>query len=541
MTLSNTSLVSLFTLTGLAVTVRAQDNVPVVPPPPVAAYDIVCAYHQETFALHGLTVFNAVAKATNPNWPNMTRVRMDAVSGLNYLFPTGTCGDLSVYFDPYDVRPPTNKDAPHFQSLPSETLDGVPCRVVQQTDPPLLPRAFGPLVPVLPRVTLRWYIAPDGQTRRIHGEFQLWKADGKTPDPVLLVMDANYRYRDPIGSPSRPLSPPPLRTLAVPLENKDMVRDISCSPAKPLLVTATSGGTLTVWDVDTLKPVYKLQGQKGYGRSMAISPNGAYLADGIQGIDGTARVWDLRTGQKKRDILTGSQMLTSLTLSPDGRLLATGGIRPNTAEPVRVWDTTSGQMVASINDPGSMQAVFSPDGKTLATADPFRVSLWDTQTWKERLQLQPDLEPSGASGTTPLAFSPDGKLLAMGDTHGGGFRLGIELSGAEERPADSVVWVWDTQTGKLVQTLRGTTGPVNVLAWAPNGKWLAVVDSDCGTEGPGRNAAVLVWDTQTWKQAGIAASEHGKPIASVVWTADSAALLTFCNDALVKFWPAPNK
>ena len=524
-----------------AAPMQAQESGPAVTQPPVAVYDIVCAYNRETFTLRGLSIRTDSDQAIQANIPSVATVRMGAVNGLNYLFPTGTCGELIAYFDPYAMRPPTGKDAPRLQSLPSESLDGVPCRVLQQTDPTLPPRPFGPPVPTLPRVTLRWYVAPDGQIKRIRGEFQLWKADGKTPDTALLVMTADYRYRDPIGSPSRPLSPPPLRTLAVPLPKAEAIRDIACSPSAPFLVTASNGGTLTVWDINSLKPVYALQGHSGWGRSLAFSGDGSLLADGTQGQDSVAHVWDMRTGQKVRDIDTKSLGLTSLALSTDGRLLATCGFSPGVTEPVRVWDTTSGHLLASVDAASADQIAFSPDGKTLATASSHSIHLWDTATWKERRRLEPEVSLSGSFGYAPLTFSPDSRLLAVGDTRSNGFRIGLLADNTVEPSADTAVRVWDAQTGSLVQILSGTTGPVNALAFAPNGKWLAVVDADCGTEGAGRNSALLLWDTRTWQQTGIAASEHGKSIVSVAWTADSSTLLTSYSDALVKFWPAPNK
>ena len=53
---------------------------------------------------------------------------------------------------------------------------------------------------------------------------------------------------------------------------------------------------------------------------MAFSPDGKTLA--TAGDDGTARLWNLATGQQIRSLTIGSVPVISVAFSPDGKTLA---------------------------------------------------------------------------------------------------------------------------------------------------------------------------------------------------------------------------
>jgi WD40 repeat protein len=69
--------------------------------------------------------------------------------------------------------------------------------------------------------------------------------------------------------------------------------------------------------------------------------------------------------------------VSAVGFSPDGKHLATGG----QDELVRVWDTTTWTVVATLPHKGWVLAVaFSPEGKYLATGDrSWAARLWNVQ------------------------------------------------------------------------------------------------------------------------------------------------------------------
>ena len=259
----------------------------------VAEFDIACKYNKQTFTLHGKTLRMAGAPRNNEFF---TGYQMDATNDLDYLFPTGLCADLSAYFAPFAPAPTEGKDAERLKTLPSVTLDGVACRVVEMLNPELpSTTAPGRSVPLLPHVRLRWYLAPDGQPKRITGEFQLFKPDGKTLDPNLLTMDATFAFHGPQGSPARPLSGPPVRALAAGVGDKSSIRALFAPPAGLLAAVVSGVDSLAVWDALAQKPVSRLANVTDWQQAMAFSRNGARAA-GIT-VRGAAQVWDTATGK----------------------------------------------------------------------------------------------------------------------------------------------------------------------------------------------------------------------------------------------------
>ena len=101
-------------------------------------------------------------------------------------------------------------------------------------------------------------------------------------------------------------------------------------------------------------------------------------------------------------------------------------------------------------------AIFSPDGRTLATADDNywgseygsgSVFLWDVNTETEIGRLQGHI-----GAVKSVSFSPDGRTLAT---------AGL---------VDATVRLWDVDTLTEIGTLRGHTGWIKGVSFSPNGK-----------------------------------------------------------------------
>ncbi len=112
--------------------------------------------------------------------------------------------------------------------------------------------------------------------------------------------------------------------------------------------------------------------------------------------------WQVKESQK----LAGRH-LVSVSLSPDGKWLATGEDEGY----VRLWKTSPLRQVAVMEHSSQINAVaFSPDGKEVASAsDDKTIALWNVGSRKRITSIGTHTAPVYA-----VAFSPDGKQIVSG-------------------------------------------------------------------------------------------------------------------------------
>lgn len=163
----------------------------------------------------------------------------------------------------------------------------------------------------------------------------------------------------------------------------------------------------------------------GKGRihsSLAYSPDGTRIAAAS-----SIGVWiyDAHTGEELALFTGHTEPVLSVAFSPDGKIVASGASRKwnwwRADSEIRLWDADTGEHLATLTRPPEIaqkgagieqlevwKLVFSPDGKTLASASgDGAVRLWDIETGQYRTIAEGTFVPS-------VAFSPDGKTLVGG-------------------------------------------------------------------------------------------------------------------------------
>lgn len=182
------------------------------------------------------------------------------------------------------------------------------------------------------------------------------------------------------------------------------------------------------------------------------------------------------------------------TFSSDGKLLAL--MRRNSVEIIEV---SSGRQIVQLapSQATMLGARFSPDGRFLATAErysenaqtnPFKVTIWDIATGKEKLSL-PIVNDQWYRVIDDLSFSLDGELLAS------------NLGG--------IARIWKTSDGSEVKRFVPSDDKLQLqserVLMSPNGQWLAVYFKNQKLSVD----FIRIWDLSTQKQFDLATNVSG--------------------------------
>jgi WD40 repeat protein/tRNA A-37 threonylcarbamoyl transferase component Bud32 len=213
--------------------------------------------------------------------------------------------------------------------------------------------------------------------------------------------------------------------------------------------------------------------------------------------------------------------VTSVALSPDGRLIVTGyvtgyGFLPDGT--IAVWDAPGRRLLTSwrAGDTSIGALAFHPEGKLLVSIDPTSptITLWDVATGHEWATLR-----GHDDGVTQIAFSPDGSILASSDRSG-------------------VVKLWDIPPqDRLERTLIGHKGRVSRMAFSPDGRLLATGSLDwrrITIDGP-TDGSIRIWDVATGRQLAVLAQPDGG-ILDLAFSPDGTQLLSSSGDGMARLW-----
>jgi WD40 repeat protein len=389
--------------------------------------------------------------------------------------------------------------------------------------------------------------APDGSalvTASRDGWLRVWEPGGVGLD-ALLRKAAGGAHRGEGPSWNR-------RMLA---GHGDRIRNVEVSADGGLIASAGGDGTARIWDRRTGENLLVLTGHLSYVEAARFSPDGRHVATASR--DGTVKLWNIEGH---------FNTVTSIAFSPDGRTLATG----SSDRTARIWDLAEGTPRLRHTLRGHSDQVhrvaFDPSGARVATAGlDNQLRLWDVASGAEIALPGVPPEHRHKDQLRGVAFSPDGRLLASAGAdgharlyplagqaspisvlHGGAT---TQVSGVAFHPlGDS--WASSGFDGKVKRwTLSGE--PFGELALPEDERKLGRHISDLAFSPDGAYvAAVVQRRVRVWPVTAFKAPDPVEPLrlpliegarycATLAYSPDSRWLAVGCNDAGVRLFEMP--
>ncbi|MBK8207080.1 MAG: WD40 repeat domain-containing protein [Planctomycetes bacterium] len=295
-----------------------------------------------------------------------------------------------------------------------------------------------------------------------------------SPDGRLLAVSVDYHDRVDIWDMGTVKK---YKSLAV---ESDAPGGLQFSTDGKTLLIGDEQGRLTYWDVEAGLPRHIAEGTDGVIRekdpvilahsdsitSVAVSPDGRLIA--TAGFDKVIKLWSMATGEEVLTILGNTEWVNGVAFSPDGKTLLSCCFGGTT----RIWDVATGRHLAGYGAgqyATTSDVGFSPLGDCFASAEDDHLVLWGNAPGKQRRKWTAHAERLSA-----IAFNSTGTELVTAGW-------------------DKLLRTWDVSSGTLRRSHE--IGP-----WTQS---IAVIDGDKKAAVAGRsvdardlNSGAKAWDSQ---------------------------------------------
>jgi WD40 repeat protein len=171
--------------------------------------------------------------------------------------------------------------------------------------------------------------------------------------------------------------------------------------------------------------------------------------------------------------------------------------------PIDATNVTELQASSVITNTSFGPVAWSPDGQLIAISAGDVITIHEHENFNELARLRGHL-----GNVTSLSWSPDSKFLASGASN------------------DTVIHIWDVNTGTEAYALRGHDGWIRNVSFSPDGSKLASGATDL---------EIRIWDL-TSQRTIHTLTGHTDLIGGLAWSPDSSQLASASRDGSVRKW-----
>ena len=269
-----------------------------------------------------------------------------------------------------------------------------------------------------------------------------------------------------------------------------------------LLVAGFSDGVFTIHELPDWSEIQTLSISQSNVDTVSINATGEWLAFGSSKL-GQLLVWEWQSESYILKQQGHYDSMNSLTYTPDGQKIITCADDGK----IKVWDTRSGFCIVTFTEhtSGVTACQFSKKGNVLFTASlDGSVRAWDLIRYRNFRTFTAPTRTSFSS----LAIDPSGEVVCAGS-------LDVES-----------IFIWNVQTGQLLDRLAGHEGPISSISFSPDGSVLVSGSWD---------NTVRIWSifsrTQTSEPLFLQAN-----VLAVAFRPDSKQLAVSTLDGQLTFW-----
>lgn len=331
--------------------------------------------------------------------------------------------------------------------------------------------------------------------------------------------------------------------------NEGCVNSAMFSPNGQKIVF-TSSFLIHIWDLSpnsfSMESFNDHSSPNSLGSTISVSPKGTYLASAS---DSTVQIWDVNTLRQLKTLAGQKKKVSSLSFLNNDKIVSSSWDGT-----ICIWNITSGECEKRINneftykktkEPIGISFVnSSPDGYNLITSNLFYTGItkWNTQTWE-----RDTIETKGCADC--LTYSPDGKIIIFSienDIYMANNKLSVfQLLTGHSRgvnslsfspdgkrfvssSTDNTIRIWDVAKTNCMKTLTGHQNSVNHASFSSDGSKIISASTD---------RTVKVWDVNTGFC--LYTLEEPKSCNAVSFFAGDNRICVSLYDGTIRFWDFP--